>query len=179
MNPREKIFCIGLHKTGTTALLQAFLRLGIRTCDGLAGASVSERAAFATSSDPKIWLGDLIDDFQAFEDVPWPFLFKDLYEAYPDSYFILTTRSPESWIKSCIAHFGTASDPVHEWIYGRGMGAPVGNEAAWISRFNRHNEEVIRFFKARPQSRFLHIKIDDNTPPVSCLKPSSTFLVFR
>lgn len=165
MNPKEKIFCIGLHKTGTTALLQAFLRLGFRTCDGLAGASVAERGAFASHPDPMEWLGELIDDFQAFEDVPWPLLFRELYEEYPDGYFILTTRSPESWIKSCVAHFGASSDPVHEWIYGEGMGAPAGNEAAWISLFNRHNEEVIEFFNARPQSRFLHIEIDDNTPP--------------
>ena len=164
MNPNAKIFCVGLHKTGTTSLLQAFLKLGIRTCDGLAGASFLGRADFASSPDPLEWLSGLIDDFQAFEDVPWPCFFKDLYEAYPDSYFILTTRSPDSWIKSCVAHFGALADPVHEWIYGEGMGAPAGCEHVWISRFNRHNEEVIEFFMARPSAKFLHINIDYNGP---------------
>ena len=165
MSLNSKIFCIGLHKTGTTSLLQAFLKLGIRTCDGLADATASGRAGFASSACPLEWLSDLIDDFQAFEDVPWPCLFKELYEAHSDSYFILTTRSPESWIKSCVAHFGALSDPVHEWIYGEGMGSPVGNEGAWTSRFNKHNEEVIAFFKVQCYAKFLHIKIDDNTPP--------------
>lgn len=165
MNLHVKVFCVGLHKTGTTSLLQAFLKLGIRTCDGLADATVSDRAAFASSPYPLVWLNNLIDDFQAFEDVPWSCLFKELYEAHPNSYFILTTRSPESWIKSCVAHFGTSSDPVHEWIYGEGMGAPVGNESAWIARFNKHNEEVVAFFKARHCAKFLQIKIDDNIPP--------------
>lgn len=165
MRLNSKIFSVGLHKTGTTSLLQSFLKLGIRTCDGLADTTVSGRAAFASSPYPLEWLRDLIDDFQAFEDVPWSCLFKELYEAHPNSYFILTTRSPESWIKSCVAHFGTSSDPVHEWIYGKGMGAPVGNEGVWTSRFNKHNEEVVAFFKARCSARFLHIKIDDNIPP--------------
>ena len=150
-----------MHKTGTTSLLHAFLRLGIRTCDGLAGAPLAERSRFAATHDHIGWLEGLIDQYQAFEDVPWPLFYQQLYERYPDSYFILTTRDPQRWIHSCIAHFGAEFDPVHELIYGIGCGSPLGNQDVWLNKFFAHNQAVIDFFAARPQSRFLHVEIDN------------------
>ena len=157
----QKIFCLGMHKTGTTSLLQAFLQLGIRTCDGLAGAPQGERSSFARADSQISYLDGLLSQYQAFEDVPWPLFYQELYERYPDSYFILTTRDLKRWIRSCIAHFGAESDPVHEWIYGIGCGAPLGNEDEWMNKFIAHNQAVLDFFAAKPQSQFLHIAIDN------------------
>ena len=109
-----KVFCLGMHKTGTTSLLHSFLRLGIRTCDGLAGASQAERLDFARADNKFNYLQALIAQFQAFEDVPWPLFYKELYELYPEARFILTTRDPQLWIHSCVSHFGNKPDPVHE-----------------------------------------------------------------
>jgi len=161
MNSR-KIFCLGMHKTGTTTLLHAFLMLGIRTCDGLAGASQAERSSFAGAGNQINHLEGLLCQYQAFEDVPWPLFYEELYERYPDAYFILTSRDPRRWIHSCLSHFGGESDPVHEWIYGAGCGAPLGHEAVWLNKFVAHNQAVLDFFAAMPKSRFLHIKIDNS-----------------
>lgn len=87
-------------------------------------------------------------DFDAFQDNPWPILYKELDEKFPGSKFILTLRNPESWIKSQVNHFGKKETPMRVWIYG--VGCPEGNEDIYINRFKRHYEEVMEYFKDRP-----------------------------
>jgi len=92
---------------------------------------------------------DLAEDYDAFQDNPWPILYKELDAKFPDSKFILTLRSPESWIKSQVNHFGKKETPMRKWIYG--VGCPEGNEDIYLTRFRRHNEDVMQYFKDRPR----------------------------
>lgn len=172
--PESPIFCIGLHKTGTTSLLQAFLRLGIRTCDGLADRL--ERPAFPGYTDKIDLLEKHYADYLAFEDVPWPVLWPELFDRWPEARFILTTRDRQAWLKSVIAHFGSNPDPIHEWIYASAF--PCGHEQQWLDYYDRHNAEIIHFFSARPQARFLHIAIDDGTPAEVVSERLRAFLGF-
>lgn len=158
--PEARIFCLGMHKTGTTSLLYALLRLGIRTCDGVANRI--EREAFAGIEDKVGLVDDLYADYIAFEDVPWPLLWHELYQRYPEARFILTTRKPERWLRSVSEHFGCKPDPIHQWIYG--SCDPIGNEESWLQKYNAHNSEVLAFFTAHPEARFLHLAIDSGTP---------------
>ncbi len=167
--PDQRIFCIGLNKTGTTSLLQAFLHLGIRTCDGLADRV--ERELFPVMANKASMVESHYADYVAFEDVPWPALWRDLYLRYPQARFILTTRNREAWLKSVLAHFGEMSDPVHKWIYGSSF--PAGHEQQWLDVFDRHNAAVLEFFSSEPSARFFHLKIDDGIPDEtisSCLR---------
>lgn len=91
---------------------------------------------------------DLLDRYDAFEDNPWPILFRELDERCPGSRFILTVRPPDAWIRSVSRFFGAKSTPMREWIYG--AGSPIGNEARYVERFERHNEDVMRHFRDRP-----------------------------
>ena len=61
---------------------------------------------------------------------------------------MLTIRPTDEWIKSVIAHFGTNSTPMREWIYG--VGYPKGNEGIFMERYKRHNREVLDHFRGRP-----------------------------
>ncbi len=90
----------------------------------------------------------LVDDFDAFQDNPWPIIYKELDAKFPGSKFILTLRSSESWIKSQVNHFGKKETPMRKWIYG--VGSPEGNEDIYVDRFKCHYEEVIEYFKDRP-----------------------------
>jgi hypothetical protein len=56
-------------------------------------------------------------------------------------------REQDSWIKSQVNHFGIGETPMRKWIYGKGC--PKGNEEIYIDRFNRHNKEVLQYFKDR------------------------------
>lgn len=139
---KNKIFCIGFHKTGTTSLAVALKMLGYRVT-GPSGVK-----------DPNIeknvykMADRLVKKYDVFQDNPWPIIYKEMDEKYPNSKFILTLRSSESWINSALKHFGRDDTPMRKWIYGTGH--PEGNEDAYIERFEKHNGEVQEYFKNRP-----------------------------
>lgn len=136
-----KIFCIGFHKTGTTSLRDALRILGY-SVTGPNG-----------NKDPDIesnvmeLISELVDQFDAFQDNPWPILYKELDKKYPLSRFILTLRDEKSWMKSQLSHFGSEETPMRRWIYG--VGCPEGNEQVYTDRFRAHYREVIEYFEGR------------------------------
>lgn len=136
-----KIFGIGFHKTGTTSLAAALTLLGYR----VTGPNGVRDPHIARNALPMA-LG-LVPQFDAFQDNPWPILYRDLDQQFPGSKFILTVRDPEDWIKSLIGHFGSRSTPMREWIYG--AGSPRGHEATYLARYENHNRDVRHHFAKR------------------------------
>lgn len=139
-----KVFGIGFHKTGTTSLGQALALLGYRVCGDVATAdpSIGGERAIAIARE-------LAPQYDAFEDNPWPMLYRELHEWYPDGKFVLTVRDTEDWLASMVAFFGDRYSPMRRWIYG--VDAPRGNEAIYRERYERHNREVHDYFRDRPQ----------------------------
>ena len=152
MKEINKIFGIGFQKTGTTSLRDAFFMLGYSVCDGCDNAMNPNIESEIYSICYK-----LVEQYDAFEDHPWSVLYKDLDNRYPNSKFILTIRPTDKWIKSVSNHFQTNDIPLHKWIYG--VGYPIGNENIWIDRYEKHNAEVIEYFKDRPND-LLVLKLD-------------------
>jgi len=161
----EKVFVIGFQKTGTTSLGGALERLGYHlgggfrlshprgvpvplpiTQEKLVGAARS----FALRAD-------------AFEDNPWPVVFREMDEAFPGSKFILTRRDPASWIDSMIRHFGHDQEPLRTFTYGQA--SPVGHETEYVCRYQRHIDEVLAYFAGRPDDLLIfdlnHMGYDD------------------
>jgi hypothetical protein len=137
-----KIFCVGFHRTGTSSLRAALERLGYRVC-GSVGTEEPDIAARVRD----IAFG-LLDRYDAVEDNPWPILFRELDERCPGSRFILTTRPADAWLRSVSRFFGPKTTPMRQWIYD--AGSPLGNEARYVERFERHNREVLDHFRDRP-----------------------------
>lgn len=138
-----KVFCIGFHKTGTTSLKMALRILGYRVTgpNGRRDKSIGENVeALARRIVPK---------FDAFQDNPWPIIYRFLDKEYPGSRFILSIRPTDKWIASVTDHFAKGRPPMREWIYGPGMANPIGNEAVYVERYERHNREVLEYFKER------------------------------
>jgi hypothetical protein len=133
---------VGFHRTGTSSLRAALERLGYRVC-GSVGTEESEIATRARDIAFR-----LLDRYDAFEDNPWPILFRELDERCPGSRFILTTRPSDAWLRSVSRFFGAKTTPMREWIYG--AGSPLGNETRYVERFERHNREVLDYFRDRP-----------------------------
>ncbi len=141
---KTKVFCIGFHKTGTTSLERALQKLGYRV-----------RGSFGTK-DPDI-AGKLhemayamVEQYDAFEDNPWPIIYRELDERFPGSKFILTRRPSAAWIRSQVRDFALTETPMRRWIYGENAGCPEGNEDIYVARYERHNREVLEYFKDRP-----------------------------
>lgn len=139
---RYKVFGIGLHKTGTTSLANALYTLGFN----VTGFFEVHEPNFSERVYDLAY--DLADRYDAFQDTPWPLLYKELDTRYPGSKFILTIRPAEKWIISVVNHFKHYYIPAHEWIYG--VRSAQGNEDIYVRRYEQHNLEVQIYFKDRP-----------------------------
>ncbi|WES62882.1 sulfotransferase [Microbacter sp. GSS18] len=148
-----KVFCIGFHKTGTSSLAEAFEALGYR----VTGPNGVDDPDIARNALPMA--KQLVEQYDMFQDNPWPILFRELDELYPGSRFILTVRDTDKWLTSQQRHFGTRTTPMREWIYD-GAGSPVGNEEIYRERYERHNADVLAHFADRPQD-LLVMRLED------------------
>lgn len=122
-SPETKIFCVGFSKTGTTSMMEALEMLGYKSqhFDPLLERKLIARvghAAYTISEDyANGWpthdsrvansLRELLEPtgVQAFGDMPYPLMFRELYAAYPDAYFILTKRDVSKWLRSAARHY--------------------------------------------------------------------------
>jgi len=150
----QKVFGIGFHKTATTSLAAALTQLGYR----VTGPNWRKNPRIAQEVHALAY--DCVPKFDAFQDNPWPLLYRELDPKFPGSKFILTLRPADRWIRSVVDHFGGSTTPMREWIYGSGCGDPAGREKLYVERYERHNREVLQYFAERPDD-FLVLKITE------------------
>lgn len=140
-----KVIGIGLNKTGTKTLGHYLSNMGLRHT------SFSLELFNHYKSGNLSQVLDFMDDYDSFEDWPWPLIYKEIDEKYEDAYFILTKRkSVESWYKS-LCKMAVRKGPLvqfEKYIYGSGM--PQGRKKEYFEFYNNHNEEVEEYFKDRP-----------------------------
>ena len=112
----EKILGVGFHKTGTTSLGDALALLGYSRMGWKGRHSIAFH-------DGKI--DDLLrvtDEYQCFEDFPWPLLFAEIHKRHPQTKFILTQRlSMEKWYDSLVVHSDRKPPTKHsfvQYLYG-------------------------------------------------------------
>jgi len=147
MIEKIKVFGLGLGKTGTSTLAKALEILGYKTHDG----DLSLVKPYINGELDIFY--KLVDEYDAFEDEPWCFLYKELDEKYPDSKFILTIRnSPEQWIRSKINHeTNTGKKGIYNCVYYNqlcyGLPHVINNEDEFMNFYNTHNKNVIKYFK--------------------------------
>jgi Sulfotransferase domain len=140
----SKVFGIGAARTGTSSLGRAFVLLGFRH----------------TSWDPALWeafeRGDyepifaVAERFDSFEDGPWNGrdFYRELDGRFPGSKFVLTTRDPDSWLRSHERHFSAEGG---RKIPERYRIADYAEQRDQILRdYQARNEEVRSYFSDRP-----------------------------
>ncbi|MEX0285789.1 MAG: sulfotransferase family protein [Paracoccaceae bacterium] len=139
-----KVFGIGFQKTGTKSLAPALARRGFRVTgpNGFRDPDIATRYPEITAR--------LSRRYDAFQDNPWPLVYREMDQLWPEARFILTVRDTDSWLASVLDHFGTTTSPMRDLIYGPGMGAPKGNEAHFVARMETHNLAVRTYFQNRP-----------------------------
>ena len=151
--PRQKVFCVGFQKTGTTSLQYALSLMGYRVAGIFSVRDLQTPEAMLERAL------NLVPRFDAFGDNPWPSFFRELDIAYPGSKFILTTRDPEQWYDSAYKHFGKNGSKMREWIYS--AASPVGHSEEYINRFTNHALDVRDYFAERPAD-FLEFDVAKN-----------------
>lgn len=147
--PDAKVFGIGWAKTGTTTLGKCFSILGYR--------HQSQRLDMVKylqsgNLEPIITLTENSDSF---EDWPWILLYQQMNQLYPNSKFVLTKRETSNWLKSYLNMLRNQPSPSPELNQTRSMlyQLPFPNVTSeqLIERYEKHNREVITYFKKQPE----------------------------
>ena len=147
----DKIFGVGLNKTGTTSLAHALNTIGFNCL------SWDPRAMTLFSEKKISELYQHIALYEGFVDWPWPLMVNQLLDKYGErGRYILTKRqSPRVWLESLKRHavlMGSKASP-REKIYGYRY--PHENEAHHIDYYQRHNAQIHSTFKERGLSHVL------------------------
>lgn len=151
-----KVIGVGFHKTGTTSLGKALEIMGYKV------KGVTPRALISILKKNYKKLLKTIDKYDALEDSPWFKIYKELDKQLPGSKFILTIRDEDSWYKSLCLHTDNIRTAQREWIYGRGNGIPKNNKNNTLEVYRKHNQEVLEYFKNRPNDLLvLDLKKDE------------------
>jgi hypothetical protein len=123
---RPKIFVIGFNKTASFSLHKLFQSNSLRSVH-----------------DDK-WL---LNNYDCFTDneVNGMFNFETYYNKFPDSIFILNTRSLDSWLLSRLKH-GFIHKQAWAWP------PAVNTIKYWINKRDKHYTAVLDFFKDKPNN---------------------------
>jgi len=167
---KQKIFCIGKNKTGTTSLAKALENLGIIVAE--------QRPAELLIQD---WsrrdfrrIIRFCHTAQAFQDIPFslPYTFQIMDVTFPDSKFILSIRdTPDQWYHSLTNYhsklFSNGKITNYNdlkratYVYPGWMLETIQsiyftpdndlyNKEILIYHYNLHNQTVIEYFHHRP-----------------------------
>lgn len=142
---RPKVIGVGLNKTGTKTLADALSHWGYRN------ASYSIEAFQLYQRQEWGSLREICDQFDSFEDWPWPLMSRQFDAWYPDAKFVLTVRnSAEKWFRSLCRMYVRFGPLVHfeQHIYGHAI--PQGQRQAHIDYYTNHNSMMRTQFAQRP-----------------------------
>lgn len=126
----NKVFEIGVQRTGTSSLGQAFRDLGLRT---KGWDSKLYWQCIRGGHDETL---SVAKNYDAFEDCPWNYenMYRIFDSAFPDSKFILLQREEDDWIQSYCRAFPGEED--HDFL------------RQWR---RRKYEDIRTYFKDRPK----------------------------
>ncbi len=161
---KHKVIGVGLNKTATKSLAHCLKSMGYQN----QSYSIDAFALYQESNWPALFA--LMDSHDSFEDWPWPLMFKEIDQQYPDARFILTTRkSPQSWYRS-LCKMAVRMGPLNDfekYIYGHAM--PQAAPEAHIAFYEAHNSEVRAYFSDRPE-KLMEICFDNDVDfPALCV----------
>ena len=148
----NKIFGVGLNKTGTTSIAKALDILGFYSVHFQSKKGNIKNIIEKNGENNQPLLKE-IEEYDAYLDWNHPqtnHYFKKLDHQYPNSKFILHTRPMEDWIKSRYQHVNSIPNlkkmqkkyPDNPW-YNMDV-------EAWKAEYDEHHTNVKSYFKNRP-----------------------------
>ena len=160
---KEKIFCIGLSKTGTMSLAAALRALGYLT------AHYSNTFTLQMLSEDDAFI------FEAMCDTPVCIRFETLYHMFPNAKFIYTLRSYETWLpsfeKHCLRGYGTTDFNVIRKIPSIRRDVPSISDFEAVdcalyfrfpdamSAYENYDTRVRNFFRDKPEAKLLEYDV--------------------
>ncbi|MEM8641559.1 MAG: sulfotransferase [Cyanobacteria bacterium P01_G01_bin.54] len=144
----NKIFVVGLNKSGTTSFHKLFLANGLKSYH-----KTDWVRRFNDKQDHKI------RDYQCFSDGTASNL-KEIAKDYPEAIFILNTRSLKTWLISRFKHGYVTLNSSLRSVEKRGKPSwayPPTKEKMilWIAQRNNHYSDVLTYFMNEPTRLYL------------------------
>ena len=149
MKKKNKVVYLGFHKTGTTSIGALFNRIGLNVIGPW-------NVKHWNSKESGKKALEIAKEYDAFQDNPWPLLYKQFDKKFPNSKFIFYERDVNDWYLSNLNFFRNKSTPMRKYIYGEKDGSPVGNEEVYKKVYLQHSSDVLHYFENRPDD-FLQI----------------------
>jgi len=133
----NKIFGIGLSRTGTHSLVKALELLGYRI----------------VHYPPTPRLFKIVDKNNGAADITVAANFEILDQKYPNSKFILTIREIESWLKSAEEHFTIKKKrPKWQWELRKALfNTKYWDRDMFKEAYYNHVKRVENYFRDRPK----------------------------
>jgi hypothetical protein len=147
------IFCIGQIRTGTTTFGDACEILGFERKGWNERAHAVMERGWINGEVEELYRR--VESCEVLEDLPWPLVYREMAEHYPDARFVLTRRkSTRVWYRSAVRHT-RAMAPYwgHEVIFGDELAE--NDPAGWKSVYRNHLRDVREFFAG--SDRFLEV----------------------
>ncbi len=151
---QEKVFGIGLSKTGTSSLTEALNLLGIRSAH-----YPHDERTYDELRNGNYRLS-ILEEYQGVVDIPVAPYFPQLDGEFPGSKFILTIREKEAWLRSCEVHWRLMMEwwhnfpqfkRFHEFISAVVYGAIAFNRGRFAFVYDTHARNARDYFKDRPR----------------------------
>ena len=154
---KNKIFCIGLHKTGTSSLHEFSLKCGYKSTH-------SANWAFNNQALEKF---DFFSDGGSHFDNIIEFDYESLLHKYPDALFILNVRDARSWIVSKLKHAGWKYDTLIEHddpgtLYHDWKKKTFLHIRSFIEHKYSYEAKVKKYFRNNCPEKLLVIDVTDN-----------------
>lgn len=145
MTSNKKVFCIGNSRTGTTSLYYFLKALGFNAIHHYEYVLHGHKQENGNSD----WnvLNDFISGsgYEAFSDYPTRTYYKEIYELFPDAYYINTARNLESLNRSICSYFSFNDNQA----------------ATWLDHHAKAEAEIHEFFKTKPNAKFLDVNMQE------------------
>jgi hypothetical protein len=150
---KQKIFGIGLNKTGTSSLGRFFQNNGYKMHEDYSCLKIklAKDLVNKKNMDKAELILDIAENADVFEDWPWPLIYVQCLKRFPDAKFILTVReSPEKWFDSLYFHC-RKNGPTQQIKSVYGHYTPYSKtRKQFIDYYTKHNADVIKFFHDKP-----------------------------
>lgn len=176
----EKVFVIGLNKTGTTTLEYELRSLGYRVGNQTKAELLLQKIMVGSTKE----IMDYCKEYEAFQDIPFsiPGFYKNLDEHFPNSKYILSIRDNEDEWYNSLVNF-------HSKLWGNGyipsedalknvsyiytgyvytaikyiFGPKIYDEKHYKNVYIQHIQEAKKFFASKPhQLLILNLKSKDS-----------------
>lgn len=168
-NKKEKVFCIGRNKTGTTSMEALLGQMGYNVASYVEGELLLD-SWIARDFDKII---QLCKKHDAFQDVPFSlnYTFMALDQAFPSAKFILTVRdNGDEWFDSLLRYHSKLFSPMNStptvedlknagyrykgFIWKSHLNNYINDDESllynreyYIQNYNEQNKNIINYFK--------------------------------